>query len=194
MPPKRPFSYRLISAIVLTPIFAIGIIFFILWLSLRPHHPKFHVHELSVQGLGHTNGFVNANIAFNVTVRNPNRRVLIYYESMRGSVYYKDQRLGVIPVLESYFQEPKYTTVMHHVLSGSTMMATTNNRRWIEFENDRMRGAVNFNLRFKSTIKYKNSMWDKGDHHMRVTCNTAVGGDGMILSNYKGKRCHVHTS
>lgn len=189
---RRSFRYRLLCAIFFTPIFVVGIIFLILWLSLRPHHPKFHVKEFTLQGLGQTNGYLNVN----VTVRNPSHRVRIYYDSMRGSVYYKDQRVGVVSVFESHYQEPKNTTILHYVYNEPLALTTqaSNNQRTIEIMNDRTQGMVVYSLQFKSVIKYKGSMWDKRSHRMRATCNVGVGPNGVILAKYKDRQCHVHMS
>ncbi|KDO75565.1 hypothetical protein CISIN_1g039458mg [Citrus sinensis] len=175
---RRSFSCRLLCAIFFTPIFVVGIIFLILWLSLRPHHPKFHVKQFTLQGLGQTTGYLNVN----VTVRNPSHRVRICYDSMRGSVYYKDQRVGVVSVFESHYQEPKNTTILHYVYNEPLTLTTqaSNNQRTIEIMND--------------LIKYKGSMWDKRSHRMRATCNVGVGPNGVILAKYKDRQCHVHMS
>ncbi|KAJ0080986.1 hypothetical protein Patl1_11043 [Pistacia atlantica] len=189
---RRPT--KLICAIILVPLLILGLIFLLSWLNLHPHSPKFHIQEFSIPGLGQTNGFANADITFNVTVRNPNRHIWIYYESMHGAIYYKDQRVGVIPILESYDQKPKSTITLKHVLSGNMSIATMNTQRWMQFMNDRVKGRVMFSLRLTSTFKYKKSMWDKKKHTLRANCNVEVGQNGLILPSNKDKKCSLHLS
>lgn len=184
---------KLICAIFLTPIIVLGLIFLILWLGLRPHAPKFHIQDFSVPDLGQPNGFEIANITFNVTVRNPNRRVRIHYDYMDGSVHYKDQLLGSTPILlNSFNQEPKITTTLQGVLSGTIIISTANNQSWVALINDRAQGTVIFSLQFKSIIKFKRTIWDSRHRRMHANCDVGVGMDGLMLPNFKGKRCAVH--
>ncbi|KAJ0018732.1 hypothetical protein Pint_10877 [Pistacia integerrima] len=183
---------KLICAIVLTPIFVLSLIFLLLWLSLHPHRPKFHIHEFSVPGLNQTNGFENATITFNVTVRNTNRNFRINYESLNGSVYYKDDEVGSVTLLSSFDQGEKNTTILQHELSGSMSLSTLNNKRWMEFVNDRTKETVIFYLRFTSIIHYEKSVWDRKHHQMHANCDAGVDSNGFLLPNFKDKRCIVH--
>ncbi|KAI4295843.1 hypothetical protein L6164_035843 [Bauhinia variegata] len=183
---------KLVCSIFLSLLAILGLITFILWLSLRPHRPRFYIHEFSIPGLGQESGFENAQITFNVTARNSNHNIGVYYEAMDGSVYYKDQKIGSTPLLYPFFQEPKNTTVVDGVLSGATL--TVSSQRWTEFQSDRSKGSVVFRLELTSVIKFKISTWDSKRHRMHANCAVGVGQDGMILEIYKDKRCPVYFS
>ncbi|KAF5742198.1 Late embryogenesis abundant (LEA) hydroxyproline-rich glycoprotein family [Tripterygium wilfordii] len=181
---------KTICSILLSLLLIFGIVTFILWLSLRPHRPRFHIHEFSVPGLDQPTGFENARITFNVTVRNSNQHIGIYYDSMAGSIYYKDQMIGSTPLLDPFYQEPKNTVVVYKEMSGATL--TVNSQRWTEFLNDRGQGSVMFRLDITSTIRFKVSTWDSKHHRMHANCDLAVGPDGNILPTSKDKRCPVY--
>ncbi|CAK9327347.1 unnamed protein product [Citrullus colocynthis] len=182
---------KLICAIFLSLLLIVGIITFILWLSLRPHRPRFFIHDFSVTGLGLDNGLENAQIVFNVTARNSNLNIGIYYDSMSGSVYYKDQKLGSTPLLDSYYEGPKTTKVLTAVLSGETL--NVDRQRWMEISNDRSnKGAVVFRLEISSTIRFRISAWDSKRHGMHANCDVSVGPNGMILPSSKDIRCPVY--
>ena len=183
---------KVICAIILGLLAVIGLITFVLWLSLRPHRPKFYIQEFSIAGLSQQSGFENAEITFNVTVRNSNQNIGIYYEAMNGSVYYKDQRIGSTPLLFPFYQEPKNTTVVDGVLSGAKL--TVSSKRWDEFQSDRSRGSVVFSLELTSRIRFKLSMWDSKRHRIHANCDVGVGPNGMILDSYKNKKCPVYLS
>ncbi|KAI9188479.1 hypothetical protein LWI28_002714 [Acer negundo] len=102
---------KTICIVFLSVLLVLGIVAFILWLSLRPHRPRFHVHEFSVPGLDQPTGFENAQIAFKVTARNSNQHIGINYYSMEGMVYYRDQEVGSTHLKDPFYQEPKTTTV-----------------------------------------------------------------------------------
>lgn len=183
---------KIICATFLSLLAIVGLISFILWLSLRPHRPRFHIHEFSIPGLAQVSGFENAQITFNVTARNANQNIGVNYESMDGAVYYRDQKIGYTPLLFPFYQEPKNTTIVNAVLSGATL--TVNSQRWTEFQGDRARGSVVFRLEVTSVIRFKISTWESKRHTMHANCDAGVGPDGSILPLYRDKRCPVYFS
>ncbi|KAJ7946237.1 Late embryogenesis abundant protein [Quillaja saponaria] len=178
---------KIICTIFLGLVLIMGLVAFILWLGLRPHRPRIHIHDFSLPGLGQETGFENAQIAFNVTVRNSNQNIGIYYGDMDGSVYYKDQKIGSTPLHPQFYQEPKSTIVMATVLSGATL--TVNSQRWREFMNDRTKGTVIFRLQLTSTIRFKIYTWVSRHHPMHADCDVSVGPNGLILQTSKDHRC-----
>ncbi|KAK0579625.1 hypothetical protein LWI29_028849 [Acer saccharum] len=185
---------KLILANFLTTIFVIGLILFLVWLGLHPHFPSFQIQNFSVPGLDQLNGFRNVNITFNVAVRNPNRSTWILYESIDGSIYYKDQKVGVMPLLYSFNQSPKNTTILQQVFGWTVTMSSANNHRWREIMNDRTGGTVKFSVRLASFIRFKNSIWDRRHHRMHAECDIDVGPDGLILPSSVHDRCPVNLS
>ncbi|KAL6990832.1 hypothetical protein U1Q18_008953 [Sarracenia purpurea var. burkii] len=185
-----PRVYKMICAIFLALLFLVGIIVFILWLSFRPHRPKFHVRGFLVPGLDKAHGFENARVIFNVTDRNPNRKIGIYYDAMQVTLFYKGQSIGGTSLSFPFYQEPKNTTMLSSVLGRATL--TVNNQRWMEFRNDLTGGMVVFRIRITSTIRFKVSKWDTKSHRMHANCKVGVGPDGSILASYKDKRCPVY--
>ncbi|CDP20320.1 unnamed protein product [Coffea canephora] len=183
---------KLVCSIFLFFLFLIGVITFILWLSLRPHRPRFHIHEFSIPAIAQGNGFENAQIDFNVTARNPNRAIGIFYDAMHISVTYDDQGIGATSLLYPFYQGPKNTTVLAGSLSGATLTVT--NQRWQQFLADRSQGRVIFKLDVTSTIRFKISSWDSKHHTLHANCPVGVGPDGTILPEYKDKRCPVYFS
>lgn len=170
----------------------VGVVTFILWLSLRPHRPRFHVHKFSVANLGE-GGAGFTEITFNVTARNSNQNIGIYYDSMEASIYYKDQRVAETSLLFPFYQEPKNTTVIYDELKGTTITITENSsERTSELINDVAKGTLLFRLELTSTIRFKVSTWKSKSHRMHTSCDVGVGQDGNILAASKDKRCPVY--
>ncbi|CAH8352577.1 unnamed protein product [Eruca vesicaria subsp. sativa] len=109
---------KLICAIFLSILLCLAIVSFILWISLRPHRPRVHIREFSLPGLGKTDGFETSHISFKITAHNPNQNVGVYYDSMDGSVYYKEKRFGSTNLTHPFYQEPKNTSLIEGVLRG----------------------------------------------------------------------------
>lgn len=145
-------------------------------------------------GLAQPSGFENAQITFNVTARNSNQNIGVYYLSMDGSVYYRNQKIGYTPLLFPFYQGPKNTTVVNGALSGA--MLTVSSQRWSELQSDRAygNGSVVFRLELISVIRFKISTWESRRHTMHTTCDVGVGPSGSLLSIYKDKRCPVYFS
>ncbi|GMH05342.1 hypothetical protein Nepgr_007182 [Nepenthes gracilis] len=182
---------KMICTVFLFILFVLGLIAFIMWLSLRPHRPRFHIVDFSIPALAQPNGFENAQISFNVTIRNSNRKITVHYDSIQGAVYYRDVQIGgETLVTEAFDQDPKTTTAVSAVLSGATL--TVNSQRWMEFLNDRAVGNVDFRLEITSVIKFNIYTWHSRRHKMHANCDVAVGQDGQILASARNKRCPVY--
>ncbi|KAF3599503.1 hypothetical protein F2Q69_00037042 [Brassica cretica] len=181
---------KFICAIFLSLLLCLGIVFFILWISLRPHRPRVHIREFSLPGLGKTDGFETSHISFKITVHNPNQKVGVYYDSMEGSVYYKEKRVGSTKLIHPLYQDPKNTSLVEGDLRGPTM--AVNKDRWKEMGRDRNQGKVVFRLDVVSVIGFKVYSWHSKMHRMHANCYIEVGWDGMLLSKTKDKRCPVY--
>ncbi|KAE8728668.1 hypothetical protein F3Y22_tig00004111pilonHSYRG00058 [Hibiscus syriacus] len=107
---------------------------------LKP--PKFHTIDFTVPTLAQQSVLDNALITFNVTARNSNQHMGIYYDSMVVSVLYKDQRFGSTALFPPFSQEPKTTTIVHGTIGAATL--TVNTDEWKEFMNDRKLGLCGF--------------------------------------------------
>ncbi|KAK3433362.1 hypothetical protein EUGRSUZ_D00819 [Eucalyptus grandis] len=181
---------KIVCAIFLTLLLILGIITFILWLSLRPHRPRVFIHDFSVPGLSQANGFENAELGFNITLRNSNQHISIDYDALDGSVFYKDQKIGSKSLFPGVHQDPKTTTTVTDVLSGATLTVTS--QRWMEFLGDRAAGSVTFRMELTSAIRFKVSTWESKRHRMHASCTVTVGPNGNILLASKDKRCPVY--
>ncbi|GLT83221.1 hypothetical protein SLE2022_015230 [Rubroshorea leprosula] len=181
---------KVMCALFLSLLFICGIIVFIVWLSLTPHRPRFYVQDFSIPALARSDGFENAQISFNVTIRNSNQHIHTYYDSLVATVFYRDQSIGTTPLSGPLDQEPKTTWVVFGVLGGATL--NVNNARWTDFLNDRQQGTVIFRLGITSTIKFKVSTWDSKSHKAHVDCEVSVGPDGLILPSSRSKKCNVY--
>ncbi|KAJ0257996.1 Late embryogenesis abundant [Hirschfeldia incana] len=181
---------KFICAIFLTLLLCLGIIFFILWINIRPHRPRFHIREFALPGLGSTDGFDTSHISFKITAHNPNKKVSVFYDSMEGSVYYKEKRVGSTNLTHPLYQDPKDTNLIEGVLRGPTM--AVNKDRWKQMGRDRNQGKVVFRLDVVSVIRFKVYSWHSKRHKMHANCYIEVGWDGMLLSRTKDKRCPVY--
>jgi hypothetical protein len=75
--PQSPVArcVNFLCAVLLTVILIAGVILFVLWLSLRPHRPKFYLADFSIPNAnGQSAGLANLPVHFTVNEHNPTRR------------------------------------------------------------------------------------------------------------------------
>ncbi|KAJ4982456.1 hypothetical protein NE237_033293 [Protea cynaroides] len=195
---RESFSTRVtkfLCSILLILLLVIGIIFFILWLSLRPHRPRVHIKSFSFPALAQDNGFDNAQITFNVSIRNPNLNMGVYYNAMVSALYFQDQRIGgtplPLPSPSPYYQKPQTTTSIEAQLGVPSTLVITD-ERWKALMVARVKGTIWFRLDVTSTIQFKIATWRSKHHKMHASCQVAVGQDGIILPVSEEKRCPLY--
>ncbi|KAJ4773604.1 hypothetical protein LUZ62_057861 [Rhynchospora pubera] len=181
---------KCLCSFLLTLLLIVGVIIFVLWLSLRPHRPHFHLSSFSAPGLAQSTGPVNSALSFNITDRNSNGKIGIYYDSIYASVFYNDKEMGSGPVLFPFYQPPKNTTVILGTLTATG--PTTTDSAWDQFSADVAAGQLKLNLKLTSVIRFKVKLWDTHQHRMHVECDFTVGKDGNILSQYADERCTLY--
>ncbi|CAN4078302.1 unnamed protein product [Withania somnifera] len=183
---------KLVCTIFLTLLAIVGIIAFILWLGLRPHRPRIFLHDFSIPAISQGIGPESAQINFNVTARNSNQAIGIFYDAMQITATYQEQSIGNSQLLTPFYQLPKNTTVLAGTFSGP--MVTVTGTQWQQMLDDRSRGTVVLRLELTARIRFKIRSWKSKHHNMHANCPVGVGQDGMILAGYIDKRCPEYFS
>ncbi|RWR82288.1 hypothetical protein CKAN_01100300 [Cinnamomum micranthum f. kanehirae] len=116
-PPHQPHrGCCLLSALIkFIAIFIIlsGIATVVLWIILSPSKMKVHVEKASLMQFNLTNGAtLNYNLTLEMSVRNPNKKIGVYYDRMEARAYYDGYRFGFVP-LPTFYQENKNTTTLY---------------------------------------------------------------------------------
>ncbi|XP_008809844.1 NDR1/HIN1-like protein 26 [Phoenix dactylifera] len=180
-----------VCSVLLSLLFFAGLIVFILWLSLRPHRPRLYLSSFSAPAVAQPSaGLLNSPISFNVTDRNSNRKIGIYYDVVYGSVYYKERMVASGPVLNPFFQPPKNTTQVAGNLTGTAPAA--GDALAAQLSGEAAAGRVEFRLDLKSLIRFKVKTWDTHHHTLHVECDLAVGSDGTLLAAYTNEKCSIY--
>lgn len=182
---------KFVCAIFLFLLLILGIIAFILWLSLRPHRPRFHIQSFSFPALAQ-DAFPEPTVSFNVSDRNPNQNVGIYYDALGASLYYREKVVGAVPLPGTpFYQPPKNTTWMVGVMAGAGMTVTE--EVWRQMVAERVAGGrVMFRLEIVSAVHFKVSTWGSKRHRMHSSCDVEVGIDGQASAQSKEKRCSIY--
>ncbi|KAF8708867.1 hypothetical protein HU200_030259 [Digitaria exilis] len=167
-----------------------GVVLFVLWLGLRPHRPRFHIASFSVAGgLDPDSSPAGASLAFNVTDRNPNRHIGIYYDAVHASVHFYDALVASGPAFAAGWYQPNKTTTS---ITGllDVLGPTTTDASWPSFSAAVRAGRVPLRLQLTTAIRFRvTNALHSGRQRMHVSCDLLVGVDGHLLPDSVGAAC-----
>lgn len=173
---RESFTSRIamfLCSILLTLLLVSGIIILVLWLSLRPHRPRFYLSSFSAPSL--------STFSINVSDLNPNSKIAIQYNDISATVFYNNGQVAMGIVQPAFYQPPKNTTVIAGRLVAATSAAA-----------GATASRVALRLELDSVVQFKLSTWDSHHHNMHASCDLAVGADGNLLPEFQGERCSLY--
>jgi len=185
-----PYRARRFFAIIITLAVIAGIAILITWLALRPQRPKFHVEDVTVSKLNVTNNELNATMKFNISARNPNKKIGIYYDEIAARTMYRGQKIGWNR-LPGFYQGHKNTTVLIYPLSGDSLFLDP--RVSSHLLGDRASGIVDMTVRVDAWVRFKVGSWTTRHHSMSVFCDVSVDWKGSATGRLsQTRRCDVY--
>ncbi|KAI4348893.1 hypothetical protein L6164_009559 [Bauhinia variegata] len=169
-PPSRHSTLfcRLLTAAAV--VFAIvGLIFFITWLVLKPRLPHFRVESATVTSLNATGAELTARWDITLSIRNPNRKLAIYYDSLDAKVSYGDYGGLATTHLPPFIQETQNETRVRAQLS--VIDEYVDNDVVKDIAAERAVGSVKFGVTVLAWIRFRTGVWRTRDHVLRVYCD-----------------------
>ncbi|KAK4360447.1 hypothetical protein RND71_019399 [Anisodus tanguticus] len=134
-------------------IILLGIAAAVIYFVFQPKIPKYSVDSMRITQLNLNNDTsLSATFNVNITARNPNKKIGIYYENgSHLSVWYKGTNLceGSLP---KFYQGHKNTTILNVNLTGQTENATNLLRL---LQEDQQTGKIPLNIRVKVPVRIK---------------------------------------
>ncbi|KAF8397966.1 hypothetical protein HHK36_016892 [Tetracentron sinense] len=112
--------------------------------------------------------FITANWDFAFSVRNPNKKMAIFYDRVQSSVFYRDQFLSQTSLPPFHLGKKNQTTVRARFVALS---AYVGDRVVMDIAGDRAAGVVNFNVKMLAWVRFKTGAWRTRIRLMRVFCN-----------------------
>lgn len=87
--------------------------FILFWIIISPSSVKFHVTNATLTqfNLTTSNNTLHYNLKVNITVRNPNNNIIVYYRRITAIAWYKDRAFGFVS-LTPFNQGHKNTTFL----------------------------------------------------------------------------------
>lgn len=180
----------LIFQILFTILIIVGLAAFVFWLVFRPNEVKFHVTDASLTQFNFgTNNTLHYNLALNISVRNPNKRIGFYYDSFEANAYYQGQRFNT-QSLTPFYQGHKNTTVLNPVFQGQQLVLLGSSEV-SNFDSDKTDGVFGINVKLNLRIRAKLGWIKVGHFKPKIKCglNVPLKSNGTSSSAFEATKC-----
>jgi len=166
-----------------------GVCVFITWLVLRPHEPRYYVEHASYPELSFTDKILNSRMVLNLTTRNPNRRIGIYYYKMEGYIYYGHQRIAGADI-GPFYQGHKVVRVLQPTFTAHSVILNGDSARDLKLENSA--GTLQLKLKLYAQVRFKVGRWKSRHYHMKVKCDNLNVDKNKGGNSFDHRKCSVH--
>ncbi|KAE9619559.1 hypothetical protein Lal_00039795 [Lupinus albus] len=150
----------------------------LIWFIVRPNVLKFHVTEANLTEFNYTtsdninNGSLHYNLALNISIRNPNSRLGIYYDSIEPNALYEGVRFGS-QNLEPFFQHKKSTSFLGPVFKGEQVMSL-GETQVSKLNKEKESGVYGIGVQLKIKLRFKFGLIKIGNFNPKVRCDLQV--------------------
>ncbi|KAL1331863.1 NDR1/HIN1-like protein 3 [Arachis duranensis] len=152
--------FGLICKILTTLLILLIIVAVLLYFIVRPNLVKFHVSNavltqfnFSSDAAATNNNTLHYNLMLNFTIRNPNKRVGIYYDYIEARGFYHDVGFGNV-TMQPFFQGTKNTTVVATTLKGENEVVLGSDKG-SKVEEERGSGVYGIDLKVFMKVRFK---------------------------------------
>ncbi|GJS58632.1 NDR1/HIN1-like protein 10 [Tanacetum coccineum] len=190
---QRVTFLRRIVAVLVASIIIFGTIIFIMWLILRPQVPQFRIQTFTLTNFNvSSNNLVSGNWEALYDVRNPNDKIVLYFDHVEAAVFYKGDSIAETTVAP-FVQGKKNETTLKASFAALNAYVDNGN----EIGRDKGSGSVEFNLRMVARVRFKAGAWWARRRILKIYCpdlNLAVGvGNNSTRGSLSGgaKNCRV---
>lgn len=177
--------FCLIFKIIVALVVIIGLAILIFWLIFRPTNLKFHVTDASLTEFSLTNNTLKYNLALNLTARNPNKRVGVYYDRIEARAYYDDQRFGSVP-FDGFYQGYKNTSVWSPVFKGQNVVVLSG-EDLNNFNVEKSSGVFSIDLRVHLRLRLRFGKMKTMTMRPKIACDLKVplSGGAVVFRTTK---------
>jgi len=183
------FSFLL--KLVVSLVIIIGLAVLIFWLIFRPTNVKFYVTDASLTEFSLTgNNTLQYNLAVNITVRNPNRKIGIYYDTIEARALYGDQRFDT-ETLTPFYQGHKTTSYLSTVFSGQHVVIGSD--ELTQFNEEKTAGVYSVDVDLYLRIRFKVGKLKTGRVKPEVKCDLKVplSSTGNSAVAFESTKCDI---
>ncbi|KAL6595547.1 hypothetical protein ACP70R_047887 [Stipagrostis hirtigluma subsp. patula] len=194
-------SCRRLLAILFVLALIVAFITLVVYLVLRPTHPRFYLQDATLRQLDLANnstasGALSTALQVTIASRNPNGRVGVYYDRLDVYAAYKYQQVTLAASLPPVYQGHGDVDVWSPVLSGPSVPFAPYLADALS--KDVAAGYLILQVKIDGRVRWKVGSWISGHYHLFVTCPAFLvtgGGNGAPGANgfkfQTATYCHV---
>ncbi|RZC62451.1 hypothetical protein C5167_024223 [Papaver somniferum] len=143
---------KMIFQIIFFLLIVLGLAALVVWLILRPINPlKVHVEEVSLTQFNVTdNNILHYNLGVTINLRNPNKKIGVYYDEIEARAFYDGQRFDSITITP-FYQGHKNTTIIKPVFKGQRLLPNVQG----EYNKDKTEGKFDIEVKLYLKMRFK---------------------------------------
>ncbi|KAJ6303884.1 hypothetical protein OIU77_017711 [Salix suchowensis] len=178
--------------VIFTVLALVGLFLLIVWLIFRPiNKVKFHVTDVALTEFNHTNNILRYNLTFNVNIRNPNKKIGIYYDRIEAKAFYEDQRFGY-QSLTPFYQGHKNTTVLNVVFKGEQPV-TLQGQELTQFNSEKASGLYSITLELSLRVRFKLGKVKTTRFKPKIECDDLkISLNGLSAAAGSSGKCDIN--
>ncbi|CAL5186687.1 unnamed protein product [Lathyrus oleraceus] len=149
-------TFMCLYCTIYTIIFFFILLSIIFWIIISPSSVKFHVTDATLTefNLTNNNNTLYYNFKLNVTVRNPNNNIIVYYRRITAFAWYKDNNFGFVS-LTPFDQGHKNTTFLGPIVFNGNTKIKLGRKQLDEYSEEMRLGiykdlAVDFDIKIRA--------------------------------------------
>ncbi|KAJ3703608.1 hypothetical protein LUZ61_007313 [Rhynchospora tenuis] len=151
--PPRGCCSRCCSSLI-----SLGLLILIYWLIFQPHQIRVYMNSATLSNFSLSDATLTSlsyNIALNISLRNPNRKIGIYYDRLSAEAFYDGSQLGSTEsnFFDPFFQHTKTTHMVYPVFQGSQGNLSKDVKD--AFNKDKNDGAYNLDVKLNAKVRHK---------------------------------------
>lgn len=177
---------RYLCAFFISFLFVVAVVIFVAWISVRPHKPRVVLDYAAISYFHVSNVSLDATMNFNVSFRNSNEKVVIFYDNFFVEVIYSSERIasGSVP---KFVQGEKNTTVIQP--RAQAHLLRLDPQTSAELAADNQAGRIGFDLKMTAKTRFKLGRWSTKHYRMTVKCVKLV--INFIPGPFHRQKCRV---
>ncbi|KAJ9184559.1 hypothetical protein P3X46_004273 [Hevea brasiliensis] len=161
--------------IIIAIVVVAGLAVFIFWLVVRPNKVKFHVTEATLSEFDYAtnNNTLYYNLSMTISVRNPNKKIGIYYDRIEAKAFYEDQRFGY-DSLAPFYQGHKNTSILTPAFEGKQVIPALGGEELTKFNQEKTSGVYSIDVKLYLKIRFKIGKIKVGKFKPKIECDLKV--------------------
>ncbi|XP_050383024.1 NDR1/HIN1-like protein 10 [Argentina anserina] len=183
--------FSLVFKIIFAAVVFMGLAFLVFWLIVRPTKVKFHVTDATLTQFNFSaDSNLHYNLALNLTIRNPNKKIGVYYDRIEARALYEGQRLNTV-TLTPFYQGHKTTNVFNPVFKGQQLIVGSDLLE--EFNEQKSAGVYEIEMKLYLRIRFKLGGIKTGKFKPRIECDLKVplSQNGTSVGTFQTEKCSV---